>query len=251
MQGKITCHNCFKPIQEFVSLERIEYIQLAHETIDSSDTPFLKQELMQLGFLRKALKVLKNNTLLQKYSLNSIGYNNMFVIGNATRLYLNNIKLITYADLLFVGMYDIIEKEYLPSHEHIYDIIRSAEKDLKAFQEIMKIDYMMLSLSIRTTHSFKQSLKKMKRFYKWLKQIQYDDLREQEEIQEGINLIFGDVVDNDGQPTQCPICLDSSNERKETWWKLQHCSHMIHLDCYNQLFETGHSNCPMCRIKII
>ena len=251
MQGKIMCHNCFKSIQDFVSIERLEYIKLATDTIESPDTPFLKQELTQLGFLRNALKMLKNEDILQHYSLNSIGYNNQFVIGNATRLYLNNIKLITYADLLFIGMYDIIEKQYLPSHETINKIITSAEKDLKAFQNTMKTDFIMYSVSIKTTHNFKQSLKKMKRFYRWLKQGQCDDLDEQKEVQQGIDMIFGDVLDNDGQPTICPICLDSSNERKETWWKLQPCCHMIHLDCYNKLFETEHVNCPLCRIKII
>jgi hypothetical protein len=251
MQGRIMCHNCFRPIQEVISVERFEYLKLVVDTIDSPDTPFMKQELMQLGFLRKSVKMLKNNNILQNFSLNSIGSNNQFIIGNATRLYLNNIKLITYADLLFIGMYDIVERTHLPSHKIIYEIITSAEKDLKAFQELMRVDFMMFSLSIRTTHTFKQSLKKMKRFYRWLKKIQCDDLIEEIEIQEGINLIFGDVVDGDGQPTICPICLDRSDEEKETWWKLQPCHHMIHLDCYNKLFETEHSYCPMCRIKII
>lgn len=251
MQGRIMCHNCFKSIQEVISVERLDYLKLVQNNIASPDTPFLKQELTQLTFLRKALKLLKNDTLLQNYSLTSVGHNNQFVIGNATRLYLNNIKLIVYADLMFIGMYDIIENKYLPPHEQIQKIISSAERDLKAFQDLMKTDFMMFSLSIRTTHSFKQSLKKMKRFYRWLKQLQCDDLEEQEEIQEGINLIFGDVVDNDGQPTICPICLDNSDERKETWWKLQPCCHMIHLDCYNKLFQTEHSQCPMCRTKLI
>lgn len=251
MQGEIMCYNCFKPIQDVISVERLEYLKLVENTIASQDTPFMKQELTKLTFLRKSLKLLKNDTLLQNYSLASIGCNNQFIIGNATRLYLNNIKLITYADLLFIGMYDIVDNIYLPSHEQIQEIISSAEKDLKEFQEIMKADFMMFRISIRTTLTFKQSLKKMKRFYRWLKEVQCDNLNEQKEIQEGIDLIFGDVVDNDGQPTICPICLDSSDERKETWWKLQPCGHMIHLDCYNELFETQHSHCPMCRIKII
>lgn len=256
MQGRLTCHSCFKPIQEFVSIERLEYLKLVQDTIVSPDTPFMKQELVQLTFLRKALKLLKNSTLLQNYSLTSIGYNNQFVIGNATRLYLNNINLIIYADLLFIGMYGVIENKWLPSHEQIHEIIVSAEKDLKIYQDLVESDlekypmFLPVNLSIRTTHTFKQSLKKMKRFYRWLKRLQYDDLKEQEEIQEGIDLIFGDVVDNDGQPTICPICLDSSYERKETWWKLQPCCHMIHLDCYNKLFETEHFHCPMCRKKI-
>ena len=251
MQGKLNNHNCFKPVHEVVSIERLEYLKLVHDTIVSQDTPFMKQELTQLTFLRKALKLLNNDTLLQDYSLTSIGYNNQYVIGNATRLYLNNVKLIVYADLLFIGMYDIIQNKYLPSHEQILEIIASAEKDLKTFYNLMKTDFVMFSLSIRTTHTFKQSLKKMKRFYRSLKLVQCDELKEQVEIQEGINLIFGDVVDNDGQPTICPICLDSSDERKQTWWKIQPCCHMIHLDCYNKLFETEHSHCPMCRIKIV
>lgn len=251
MQGRTSCHNCDKSIQELISVERLEYLKLVADTIISHDTPLMKQELVQLGFLKKSLKLLNNNNILQHYSINSIGYHNQFVIGNATRLYLNNIKLITYGDLLFIGFYDIIEQQYLPSHEYILEIISNAEKDLKIFQDIMKEDFIMYSLSIRTTYSFKQSLKKMKRFHKWLKIIQCDDLTEQQEIQQGIDLIFGDVFDNDGQPTICPICLDCSQERKDTWWKLQPCMHMIHIDCCNQLYETEHSTCPLCRIKII
>lgn len=248
MQGSTNCRNCYTLLQEFMTIERLEYLKFIENTMHSEDSGVMKQELTKLNFLKKAFRILQNNQLLNNYSLDSLGFNSLFIIGSATRLYNNNIKLITYADLLFVGFYDVLENCYLPSHDNIYSIIVSAEKDLKEFQNNTSTDFMINNIAWGTTRTFCQSLKKVKRFHRWLKQIQCDDLDEQQ--QQGLDLIFGDVNDNDGQPTICPICLDSSIERKDTWWKIQPCSHTIHLDCYNELCKTEHCVCPMCRVKI-
>lgn len=247
MQGRTNCINCHKSVQEFITIERLEYLKFIENTILSHDSGIMKQELTKLNFLRKAFKTLHNEHLLRYYSLDSLGYNSLFIIGNATRLYNNNIKMIAYADILFMGFYDVIESSHLPSHEHIGKIIESAERDLKEFQTHTHTDFMTSNLSIKTTYSFCQSLKKVRRFYRWLQHVQCDDVHEQTQ---GLDLIFGTVNDSDGQPTICPICLDSSIDRKDTWWKLHPCFHTIHLDCYNELCKTKHCVCPMCRVKI-
>jgi hypothetical protein len=246
-QGSTNCRNCYTSLQEFISIERLEYLKFIENTICSENSGVMKQELTKLNFLKKSFRILKNNKLLNYYSLDSLGYNSLFVIGNATRLYNNNIKLITFADLLFIGFYDVVESCYLPSHEYINNIIVVAEKDLRDFQRNTSTDFILNNIARGATHTFCQSLKKVKRFHRWLKNAQCDNLNEQ---QEGLNLIFGDVYDNDGQPAICPICLDSSIERKDTWWKIQPCSHVIHLDCYSELCKKEHCICPMCRVKI-
>lgn len=250
MQGPTNCRNCYTSLQEFMTIERLEYLKFIENIIQSEESGVMKQELTKLNFLKKGFRLLKNNQLVNHYSLDSLGSNGLSIIGSATRLYNSNIKLITYADLLFIGFYDVIEVCYLPSHEHIYSIIVAADRDLKEFQKKMNTDFLTNNMSIRTTYTFCQSLKKLKRFHRWLKHIQCDDLDEQSEVQQGFDLIFGDVSDNDGQPTICSICLDSSIERKDTWWKIHPCSHTIHLDCYNELCKKEHCVCPMCRVKI-
>lgn len=250
MQGKANCINCHTLLQEYITLERLEYLRFIEDTIHSSDTSIMKQELTKLNFLKKALRLLRNKNMLKHYSLNLLGYNSSIIIANATRLYNNNIKLITYADLLFVGFYDIVDKQYLPSYKYINSIIVKAEKDLKDFSANNVIDNIGKRILMKTTYTFCQSLKKVKRFSRWLRSIQHDDLQHQKEIQEGIDLIFGNVFDKDGQPSVCPICLDSSVERNETWWKIHPCAHTIHIDCYNELSANEHCVCPMCREKI-
>ena len=250
MQGRTNCMHCQTSLQDFMTLERLEYLMFIQETIQSRDTSFIKQELSRLHFLKKAFRGLRSKNLLQHYSLISLGFNASFIIANATRLYNDNIKLITYADLLFAGFYDVIDTKYLPSYEYINCIIIKAEKDFKDLMMNNTVSVFERKILNRATYSFCQSLKKMKRFCRWLKGIQYDDLQQEQEIQEGIDIIFGDVVDNDGQPSICPICLDSSSERKDTWWRIDPCSHRIHLDCYNELCENEHCVCPMCRVKI-
>ena len=254
MQGEISCKDCCVSLEEHVSFERLEYLKLFEDIIHSPTTSVMKRELSRLQFIKKSFRLIRNTHILQNYSLSSIGHNTQIIIRNSLRLYKRNIKLIVYADLLFIGYYDVLDKSKLPRHEDVKKIIDRAEKDLESFVDVMIVDVVMSKIINKTTHVFNQSLKKVKRFHKWLQSIRDEYYTEHIEMMNGINMIFGDVNDNDNQPIICPICLDDSNEKKETWWKINPCNHCIHLDCYNKFLSSNQSDehkCPLCRVKII
>jgi hypothetical protein len=47
----------------------------------------------------------------------------------------------------------------------------------------------------------------------------------------------------------CPICIDTFKEN-EYYRKLK-CTHCFHKKCIDSWFKKDHSDCPMCRTKII
>lgn len=250
MQGTSMCKACSITLDEYMTTERLQYLNCVQDIFHFQDMSIMKHELFHMNFIKRAFKVVNDVELLENYAINHVGAYGQLVIANSTKLYLKNINLIVYADLLFVGYYDVIDKQYLPKHDVIEDIIIKAEKDLKECQNTLCLDIFMIRIMMRTTHAFRQSLKKLKRFHKWLKHIQCDDINEANEIRQGIEFIFGDVYDSDNQPTICPICLDNSEERKDTWYRLT-CGHGLHLECCNQLLSSDNFICPMCREKVI
>ena len=49
--------------------------------------------------------------------------------------------------------------------------------------------------------------------------------------------------------TQCPICIEQFNSGD--YKKTLSCNHSFHKKCIDRWFKKNHSDCPMCRCKII
>jgi hypothetical protein len=47
----------------------------------------------------------------------------------------------------------------------------------------------------------------------------------------------------------CPICLDSFTQGE--YYRTLQCKHSFHKRCIDRWFKKDHSDCPMCRTKII
>ena len=250
MQGTNPSANDFISIRDYITGAREQCIKGLQSTLEKSTTPMMLQDLEKLPFINKVFKLIKDDELLDHHTLSTIGYTIQLLIGNVTRLYLKNIKMMVLADILFMGYYDVMNKEHMPNYKDIEHMIQKAEDDTKNFTDVTDnstTHRTIKSIARPATRAFYTSLKKVKRFAKWLKSYQYDDVAEQEASSHTLALIFGDLTDSDGQATICPICFETSTESKETWWQLASCGHPLHLDCYNVLCKAEHRNCPLCR----
>jgi len=47
----------------------------------------------------------------------------------------------------------------------------------------------------------------------------------------------------------CPICIDNFKENE--YFRELSCKHVFHKKCIDRWFKKDHSDCPMCRTKII
>lgn len=63
------------------------------------------------------------------------------------------------------------------------------------------------------------------------------------------NIQYKKVKSLDDLPSECPICLEDF-KRGEYYRKLE-CNHCFHKKCIDRWFKKDHSECPMCRKKII
>ena len=76
--------------------------------------------------------------------------------------------------------------------------------------------------------SFLQTMKKHKR--EQIKNIKYKKVKETTD-------------------TTCPICIDEL--KKGEYYRTLECSHVFHKKCIDNWFKKDHSDCPMCRKKIL
>lgn len=246
IQGTNPCTNTFQSIEQYISHERIHFIKSFHKTISKGSSPIMLQDILKLPFIKRAVSVVNDNNLLSNYTLGTLGYTSELLIGNVTRLYLKNIKMIVFADLLFLGYYDVLQTSLMPNHKDVKVLITKAETDIKAFHGTM-VSATMFGIAVPSIRTLNTALKKMKRFHKWLVSIQTD---EDEGVSDALELLFGDTCDKDGNTLVCPICLEDAREKRDTWWKLNPCGHKLHLECFNALCQTSHRNCPLCRMDI-
>jgi len=49
--------------------------------------------------------------------------------------------------------------------------------------------------------------------------------------------------------TTCPICIDNFKENE--FYRTLECAHVFHKKCIDRWFRKDHSDCPMCRKKVI
>jgi hypothetical protein len=247
IQGVNPCTNTLQPIDQYLSDDRLTLIKEFQKTVAQQSTPCMLQDILKLPFIKKALSVVNDNTLLSDYTLETLGYTAELLVGNVTRLYLKNIKMIVFADILFLGYYDVLHSSLMPNYRDVHALIRKAERDLEALEQTM-LSTTMRSIMYPSLRSFNTSLKKLKRFHKWLVSIQTDD---DEGVADALALLFGDSRDQDGHASICPICFEDASEQRDTWWKLAPCGHTLHLECFNALCKTKHSKCRLCRVDIM
>lgn len=247
IQGENPCTRTLQPIQHYLSQERMDIIKTFYRNVSRKSTPIMLQDVLKLPFIKRAVSVVNDNKLLSKYTLRALGHTAEVIIGNVTKLYLKNIKMLVFADLLFLGYYDVLHTRLMPNHTVVKALITKAERDLKSFDQTM-LTASMLSIGVSAIRSFNTGLKKMKRFHKWLVSVQTD---EDDGTADALAMLFGDTYDHDGNISICPICFDDAREKRDTWWKLNPCGHKLHLECFDALCATNHRDCPLCRTPII
>ena len=57
------------------------------------------------------------------------------------------------------------------------------------------------------------------------------------------------IKDSELLEKTCPICLENFKEKE--FYRTLDCSHCFHKKCIDQWFRKDHSDCPMCRTKVI
>jgi hypothetical protein len=250
IQGEIEDSSDKQSIEQFITTERLLLLMELESTLTDPETPCMRKQLAKLPFIFCSFKLLKDENFIKQFTLQNLGYHSEIIIGNAMKLYFKNIKLLVWADILFVGYYDILDKKLLPRHADIGKIVKKAKHDMDTYNEMMVAPYMD-KISQRALRTFATSLKKVERFYKRLTSMQSkEDASNGLILSNAMDLLFGEVYDKDNNPVVCPICFDDCEEKKDTWWLLKPCNHLLHLECFNALCNAKHDKCPLCRNEI-
>jgi hypothetical protein len=144
----------------------------------------------------------------------------------------------------------MLGKEWQMDPQQVSSMIKRAEYDISNIMDHYSECSTMQKMTIDSLQHFSISLKKVERYYRWLMSQSDDKISTQKEQPYNYHklndMLFGTMVDEDGQSMTCALCLDSAEERKDTWFALP-CGHSYHMECVNKLISNDISTCPLCR----
>lgn len=234
------------PLTDVVSQINLDFIIKFKSTVESSGT-LLKQRLAEMPVIKQSLTIIEDKQFFENYTDIALGEVPMTIIGNLIRLYLRNVEIIVLSDMLFSGFYHSLNDEHQLSYKETTRILLKAETDLIRMKSTISTSKLLTQVMKRYSKLLHIAIKKVKRYHSHVCTMQKSDEDLNDEYENvSINLIFGDVSDNDGQPTICAICLDNSHEKKESWFALA-CQHKFHCSCLDDMVSSNNKYCPLCR----
>jgi hypothetical protein len=236
-------------IQETFDIEALVQLQNFKERLQGETVPFMKREFSGLPFLLNVLEIIEDNDFFQKHTYLFLGEFALCMIKKINRIYCRNVNTLVLADILNVGFYDVIAKDKQVPLEEVNLLLLKSTTDVEGTLACFQNNMYMYDIVKRSLFVLEEAIKKLKRYQRWLSHINDDDVNDDSSLHAKIDILFGNVFDDDGHPKICSICLDSSEERKDTWFPLP-CSHMYHIQCVNQMLCRNITSCPLCRKEI-
>lgn len=234
----------------------LSYIGTAYENVSSlrdfiakSKLPRIRHDIIRTPIVKRAMDIVTDKYYLVNYTNISLGDYMGCALGNAIRLHMRNVNLLVLSDMLYLGYYAIVHKSSLPKASYIKELLDKADNDHKKTQEIFStaLDGKIFA---RLTRIFDIAYKRVGRFYNRMMILEESESSEFMKSHEIMDLIFGDVYDNDGLPTTCCVCLENSCERKDTWLQCPN-GHKLHYECYCMTTKSKYQNCPLCRESLL
>jgi hypothetical protein len=244
MQGPKKHNNV--PLKTYFTDKLFEDVITIRDTMLDYDGMYVLKEMIHLNFLNTVFQVVNDRKFFMEYSADLLGEYTHCHFRNITKLFTRNVDLIVLADLLSVGMYDMLGIEWQMKSSQVQAIIDRANHDITNILEHYQDCSTMKLLTIDSLHQFRICLKKVERYQRWLtSQFDQDDMHNYT-YQQLNDMLFGNVRDKDGNSMTCAICLDTADERKDTWFAFS-CEHRYHLECINTLTSKNITVCPLCR----
>jgi hypothetical protein len=244
MQGQKKTNN--DPLKTYFTNKMFEDVITIRNTILDFDGMYVLKDMIHLNFLNTVFQAVNDRKFFMEYSADLLGEYAHCHLKNITKLFTRNVDLIVLADLLSVGMYDMLGIEWQMKLPQVQAIIERANLDIKNILEHYQDNSTMERLTIDSLHQFRIYVKKVERYQRWLSsQIDQDNLCDCT-YQQLNDMLFGNVRDKEGNSMTCAICLDTADERNDTWFVFS-CGHCYHLECTNSLTSNNISVCPLCR----
>ena len=232
-------------IAEQMNTEVIDGIRIFQSFISSNAVSPMKKELQNTTMLGSAFEIIDDNFLFDNYSFEPIGWFALHNFRAAHDFYQNNIKLIVLSDLIHTGFYNAVSENFQLDINTLEKAVANFEHDIGSLCKELSHHHSLKSFKHSVLNNLEIVLKRVQRYLKYLKNVS-----DTNELPQYIDMIFGDVCDNDGLPCTCAICLDDAVEKHDCWFQFP-CNHMFHLECVNTLvYSSRTAKCPLCRIDI-
>lgn len=205
------------------------------------------KELVHLNFLHTSLDAVNDTMFFKEHSVNALGDYCVCHIKNMTKFFARNVNAIVLADMLSIGIFDMLGKEWQMDVKDVINIQTQVKNDIIDIYAHFAEYPIMTKLITDTLEPFNIYIKKIDRYLKWLiASKECEDIVTSSKL---TDLLFGDVHDTDGTPMICSICLDNACERRDGWFELS-CKHMFHMECVDTLLSCNITTCPLCRKSI-
>lgn len=231
-------------IAEHMNKEAIDGIRVFKSFITSYAVSPMKKELQNMMLLRSVFDIIDDDFLFDNYSFEPIGWYALHTFRAINDFYQNNIKIIIVSDLIHTGFYNAVSGKFQLNADTLEKAIARFEHELVGLSKELN-EYKSLQ-DVRETVlvNLEIVLKRVQRYLKYLRYVSDTD-----ELPQYIDMIFGNVYDNDGSPYTCAICLDDAVEKHDCWFQLP-CCHKFHLECVNTLIHSSvDAKCPLCRVE--
>lgn len=238
-----------KPLNAFFTNNMIDNVYTIRETIQNFDGMYMLKEMIHLNFMNTIFHSLNDTEFFSEYSSDHLGEYSYCHITNILKFFVRNVDIIVLADLLAIGLYDMLGKDWQMNPLEVRSMIERTEYDVANMMEHLSECSTMQKMTIDALQQFTISLKKVERYYRWL--VSQDDDTEDKHSHPYTyhklnDMLFGSMVDKEGEAMTCALCLDSAEESKDTWFTLP-CGHSYHMECINKLISNNISVCPLCR----
>jgi hypothetical protein len=254
MQGLKKQNNV--PLKTYYTDKMFDDVITIRDTIVNFDGMYVLKDMIHLNFLNTVFQAVNDPKFFMEYSADLLGEYAHCHLRNITKVFTRNVDLIVLADLLSVGMYDMLGIEWQMKPSQVQAMIDSANLDITNILDHYQEYSTMERMTIDSMHQFRIYIKKVERYQRWLtSQIDQDKIETSQThktimhnytYQQLNDMLFGNIRDNEGNSMTCAICLDTADERKDTWFAFS-CGHCYHLECINTLTSNNITICPLCR----
>jgi hypothetical protein len=200
-------------------------------------------DIFMTPFWKQALFTLEDTNLLELYSPTYMGEVAIDVFKQVQELYLKNHKLMVFADLLSCGIYNALSKDHQLHPFVLAPLITQCKENMDFVKTHFIRHSELLCIVDNVLKPLADSLKRVERYWRYLCK-----LFDVGDVPNYLDLIFGDVFDKDGSPTTCAICIDTTQDIRDTWFAFP-CKHVFHIECLNEMCSFS-DKCPYCRCEI-
>jgi hypothetical protein len=235
--------NIHSSLTEFFTSDMFATAENLRNVLEGNDNMHALKNLTVLNYLHTVFEAIDDYQFFVIHTAEQLGDYCLSHMKNIWSFFVRNVDIFVLGDLLSIGAYSMLSKNLQMPLEQVEMITQRAECDMIDLTQHVKPFHVMTKLTNDSLEPFSICLKKVKRYWKWLRS-QADECDTTYAINN--DMLFGDMEDDEGKPTICAICLDNAQERSDTWFSLP-CRHTFHMECVNIMCTNNLTNCPLCR----